>query len=177
MSKGFCSTCIEVLTKENTCPSIFKRGTGKCHLCDNARCKIRYRKDPEKFSKRGKEWIKNNWPKRQEINKRTVATRREREFGITQEQFDFKVAKQSGLCEICKQPMLAGVRNRTPCQDHNHITSELRDILCSSCNLMLGNCFENKEILANAIQYLQKHESGSSTQTAREDSRISSVTP
>jgi hypothetical protein len=104
--------------------------------------------------------------KQREYSKKSVARYREKLFGITQEQFDVKFAKQSGLCSICEQPMLANIRKKIPCQDHNHTTGKLRDLLCSSCNLLIGNCCENEKILANAIRYLQKHESDSSNQIA-----------
>jgi hypothetical protein len=55
-------------------------------------------------------------------------------------------------------------RTKRVCQDHNHETGKLRDLLCSSCNLLLGNCRENEEILLSAIRYLRKHNGDSSIQ-------------
>jgi Recombination endonuclease VII len=161
MANGKCSRCGIELSLENSNPSIALRRSGRCRGCDNARFKELYQKDPKKYNDRGKKWIKDNWEKRKKINSNAVATYRFKRFGITQEQFDFKFEQQGGLCKICKKPMQRDVKNLRPCQDHNHVTGELRDLLCSSCNLLLGNCFENKEILASAIQYLQKHTSDS----------------
>jgi hypothetical protein len=40
--------------------------------------------------------------------------------------------------------------------DHDHITNEVRGLLCRDCNVMLGLVKDNTETLKNAIQYLQK---------------------
>jgi len=40
--------------------------------------------------------------------------------------------------------------------DHNHATKKVRKLLCVSCNVLLGQCKENKEILARSIQYLEE---------------------
>jgi hypothetical protein len=165
MANGKCK-CGVKFTLENSNPSIVLRQSGKCRNCDNARFKVLYKKDPQKYKDRGKKWISDNWEKRQKINLNAVARYRLKKFGITQQEFDFKFQSQNGLCSICEQPMNRDVRNKRPCQDHNHVTGELRELLCSSCNLLIGNCFEDENILAKAISYLQKHKSGSSTKTA-----------
>ena len=52
-------------------------------------------------------------------------------MGITIQTYHKQMAKQQGLCYICKdQPAVA--------LDHNHITGEFRAILCNSCNLLVG---------------------------------------
>ena len=42
--------------------------------------------------------------------------------------------------------------------DHNHATKKVRGLLCVNCNIIIGNSFEDKNILANAIEYLNKYE-------------------
>ncbi len=88
-------------------------------------------------------------------------------YGVTPEDFDRKFEEQNGLCAICQQPMIG---KRKACQDHNHVSGKNRDILCSSCNCLIGYSYENKEILLSAIQYLEKHANDSSTQIVHVDS-------
>lgn len=54
-----------------------------------------------------------------------------------------------GECEICKIYTERVI-------DHCHISSSYRGMLCSHCNKMLGMARDNKEVLANAIRYLDR---------------------
>jgi len=40
--------------------------------------------------------------------------------------------------------------------DHDHITGEVRGLLCKRCNRALGILEDSIELLQRAIQYLQK---------------------
>jgi len=154
--KGLCGHCRTKLTEQNCAPVIFQSGYGFCRDCRNESSRLRYRRDPEPQKSRSSRWlaIKDN---RNSRTKSVVAWRRKKDFGITQEQFDAKFKAQNGLCAICKQPMLGQARTKVPCQDHDHKSGKLRDLICISCNLLLGHSYENKEILANAVLYLEKH--------------------
>lgn len=63
------------------------------------------------------------------------------------------VREQDNLCGICKSVM------SRPCIDHNHTTGEVRKLLCVPCNSLIGNAYEDIEILRSAIKYLQEYES------------------
>lgn len=63
-----------------------------------------------------------------------------------------KIAAQNNLCPICELPLY------TPCQDHNHLTGKVRDILCENCNRGLGMFAEVPERLEAAAIYLRRHE-------------------
>ena len=59
-------------------------------------------------------------------------------------------------CEICGIKLTSEF---TPLRskrviDHNHASGKLRGVLCSHCNTGIGLLMENKEILINAIRYL-----------------------
>jgi hypothetical protein len=131
-----------------------------------------YKDNVEKIKERSKKWRQEN-PEKHRLaankwaaanSKGQMSVYRLRKYNVTQEEFDYKFEKQQGLCAICQKPM------ERPCQDHDHVSGENRDLLCHACNLLLGNSREDIEILANAILYLQKHANGSSTQTAHVDS-------
>ena len=77
---------------------------------------------------------------------------------ITPEELDRKYAKQGGACMTCgvKLP-LYGTQGKTLCQDHEHKTGKLRDLLCPNCNHGIGKAKERIDILENWIAYLRRH--------------------
>jgi hypothetical protein len=76
-----------------------------------------------------------------------------RKYGITPEQYDLLEQQQNGLCEICKQVCLTGRRLAV---DHDHQTNKLRGLLCSRCNIGLGQFEESIERLQAAADYLRR---------------------
>ncbi len=78
-----------------------------------------------------------------------------RTYGITQEYYLGMYEEQQGCCDICKEPFIIHSKVHI---DHNHATGKVRSLLCANCNLGIGNLKENKEILLNAIKYLEKHQ-------------------
>jgi len=67
-------------------------------------------------------------------------------YGLTDEQM---AALDRGVqCKLC--PELATV------VDHCHETGAVRGFLCKPCNTGLGHFRDNPDVLANAIQYLQR---------------------
>lgn len=75
-----------------------------------------------------------------------------RNFGITLEQYDKILEKQSGGCKICGTKTPRGKGRFSV--DHDHLTGKIRGLLCNNCNHVLGNAKDNIKILAAAIQYL-----------------------
>ena len=75
-------------------------------------------------------------------------------YGITKEQFDTLLENQNHQCAICGDMLIIG---KQCCVDHKHDTGKIRGILCGHCNLLIGNCRENTEILQAAIEYLNRH--------------------
>jgi hypothetical protein len=75
-----------------------------------------------------------------------------RTFGISLKDYDKMFDRQGGVCAICgREP----VKQRL-CVDHDHVTEEIRGLLCRPCNLILGNACDDVSILNNAIKYLRK---------------------
>lgn len=78
-------------------------------------------------------------------------------YGITEQDLHIKYSKQNGRCSICNSPIDLSIhKKRSACVDHNHITGEVRDLLCSHCNKGLGMFLDNPELLRNAANYLDK---------------------
>lgn len=69
-------------------------------------------------------------------------------YGITQADKTVMVNNQGGLCAICKAEMTK------PFVDHCHTTGNIRGILCSACNSILGYARDSVATLKAAIDYL-----------------------
>lgn len=80
-------------------------------------------------------------------------------FGITLAEYQEKHDAQGGCCAICGQPETASRDGKTKwlAVDHNHTTQVVRQLLCSSCNVLIGHSRENPAILRAAAAYLERH--------------------
>lgn len=58
---------------------------------------------------------------------------------------------QKGLCGICKSVMIR------PLLDHCHKTMEVRGLLCSNCNVGLGQFKDDPDLLRAALSYLENN--------------------
>ena len=71
---------------------------------------------------------------------------------ITREQWEDMYEEQNGMCPICHRHM----NRKEPHVDHNHITNEVRQLLCPQCNTALGLVYEDLDIIDNMIDYINK---------------------
>lgn len=104
--------------------------------------------------------------KRRESNKRRYARRNETRrvkdwelgirfrYGLTKEEYDQKLAGQGGGCAICKAEHSGNSVAPRLAVDHNHITKEIRGLLCRRCNLFIG-FLENTSLYEQALRYLK----------------------
>ncbi len=78
-----------------------------------------------------------------------------RKHGLTVADYDRMLAAQRGRCAICrsKDPRGAGRWHI----DHDHVTGQVRGLLCSNCNLALGYLGDDPEIIKAAARYVAKH--------------------
>ena len=65
------------------------------------------------------------------------------------------VKQRSETCRICGKDSQANKRRLAI--DHNHNEGNIRDLLCSTCNISLGLIKENKQSLANMVKYLENN--------------------
>lgn len=72
-------------------------------------------------------------------------------YKITEREVNEYITKCCGLCEICKV-----YKGRRLVVDHNHESGNIRGLLCSQCNLGLGNFGDDPEVLKLAIKYLKE---------------------
>lgn len=73
-------------------------------------------------------------------------------YGITQERWESILIAQEGVCACCFGPP----SSRGWQVDHDHITGQVRGLLCQYCNVMLGNAFDATVRLQQGIDYLKR---------------------
>lgn len=76
-----------------------------------------------------------------------------RKYGITHAAYEELLKRQQGKCAICQS---ADCREKSGfwCIDHDHVTGQVRGLLCRMCNVGLGNLQESRLVLAMAVDYL-----------------------
>lgn len=113
-------------------------------------CGLEYRRTPWakktiakwKQTKSGQRCLRDGWYKRT--------------YGITLEQYNELLTKQSGVCAICgnKETALKKGKIKSLGVDHDHTTGKVRGLLCDACNRGLGSFKEDKNSLLWAVGYL-----------------------
>lgn len=83
----------------------------------------------------------------------SLAMKRFRKFGITHDDYEQMIKNQGGLCGICGKPPAPGSRGLVV--DHCHETGEVRGLLCTHCNLLLGHAKDDPEVLRRAVRWLE----------------------
>jgi len=78
------------------------------------------------------------------------------DYGITEIEFQAIMNDQKGCCAICGIDF--SELQRRADVDLCHITKQIRGLLCSDCNILLGKAKEDRNILFNAVTYLDSRE-------------------
>lgn len=187
METRVCSQCKEELpaTKEYFHKSSGKTGLhSHCRMCaqilylidseaHNKRTKENYIKNKDrilkqckKYYNKNKQYILERCQTYREYNsdiinekQRGIKRRKQRinSYGVTEEYIQSLMDFQKGCCAICGSSLIVPESRVSYCIDHNHTTGEVRGLLCSKCNTLLGFALDNKTILASAINYLIKY--------------------
>ena len=90
-----------------------------------------------------------------------------RNYNISLTEYAQMFADQNGVCAICEQPERAKLPGRKTAEtenrmrdlsvDHDHKTGTVRQLLCNSCNHVLGAAKDDPNILLAAADYLRRH--------------------
>jgi hypothetical protein len=73
-------------------------------------------------------------------------------YGITAVDYNTMYEIQGGRCAICQRATGA---TRRLSVDHDHVTLEVRGLLCRPCNTLLGHARDQVEFFERCIAYLQ----------------------
>jgi hypothetical protein len=79
-----------------------------------------------------------------------------RKFNISLEDYNNLLQNQKFSCAICNKQK-SDKLNRLLAVDHCHITGKIRGLLCTNCNMGIGNFQDNLDLLKIAIKYLEKY--------------------
>ena len=79
-------------------------------------------------------------------------------YGISSVEYDEMLAKQKGCCAICGRSGPGGRRRGHLVVDHNHVTGQIRGLLCHPCNTALGMFNDDSQVLVIATEYLKRFE-------------------
>jgi hypothetical protein len=74
-------------------------------------------------------------------------------FNITLADYERLVVEQKGCCAICLRPPTSGSLH----VDHDHVTKQVRQLLCRPCNMGLGIFGDDPALLEKGAAYLRKH--------------------
>ena len=77
------------------------------------------------------------------------------QHGITLEELHSKDAVTN--CEICEAKLTRGSSSNGRTMDHNHVTGEMRGVLCNNCNRGIGLLQDNPWIIKRSLEYLKKY--------------------
>ena len=102
-----------------------------CKGCTLLKRKEDYRKNRDKY--RSKELKKN--------------------YGITLEEYNLMFAEQDGCCAICGTHQCS--TGKSLAVDHDHISGQIRGLLCANCNTALGKLNDDIETILRAADYLR----------------------
>ena len=119
-----------------------RRADGKlpsCKSCRKAELKKYLAKHPD-FEK------KRYWANPMAVREKHL----KRKYKITLKDYDAMFLSQSGRCAICGKS-----QNRAFDVDHNHKTGQVRGLLCTNCNRMIGHAGDSSETLKCAAEYLE----------------------
>jgi len=151
MNTKICSKCKKELpaTLEffYKCKSCKGNLDTRCKKCKNELSKKWHKKNPIK-SKDGQD----KWRKTYGTPFYNRKNHLKKAYDMTLEDFDILYKKQNGKCKVCN----INYPKSKLCVDHDHISNEIRGLLCQACNKGLGCFKDNIDLLEKAILYLDQ---------------------
>jgi hypothetical protein len=119
----------------------------ECRVCQNQQTvmyhKRRVAEDPDGYAAHRDAVTHRSWLKQK--------------YGITPEDYETMLINQSYACAICQERETHRKGSSRFAVDHDHITGEVRGLLCDGCNVGLGRFKDDPMLLQSATQYLTNH--------------------
>ena len=81
-----------------------------------------------------------------------------RMYGLSKSNLIDLYDNQRGGCKTCGKLLtlaIGKIEKRTAFVDHDHITGDVRGLLCKNCNSIIGLAHESPEIMKSIIHYLK----------------------
>lgn len=122
-----------------------------------AQARARYAADPEYHKAKSIKHILNFRKNNPNANRNKHYKKR---YGITVEEYESMAKAQNYLCAICEKPETKTRKDGSTMilsVDHDHLTGQVRDLLCSKCNILLGYLETGNVTFSQLINYRKKH--------------------
>lgn len=132
-----------------------KNGYGsECLRCNHDRSRAWTAENRDRKRERGIEYRS-----RPEVQRRRHNRLVQKKFGISLDDYDELFAAQDGRCAICRntETQIRGGGPRRLAVDHDHSTGQVRALLCSKCNIGIGQFDDDPERMLAAVAYLRSH--------------------
>lgn len=78
-------------------------------------------------------------------------------YGLTPEDEARLITKQKNRCAICRGKNPGPKPGQNWCIDHDHVTGQVRGLLCHWCNAAIGLLKDDPGLIATAAAYVQRH--------------------
>lgn len=77
-------------------------------------------------------------------------------YGISGHDYDRLLDLQDGRCAVCRtrEP---GRKSQVFAVDHDHVTGQVRGLLCYNCNSAIGLLHDDPKLLRVAVRYVERH--------------------
>jgi hypothetical protein len=111
---------------------------GKCYRCKSCDAIARNK------------WRVNNIDRAKRSDREKLLKNR---YNISLKEYETLLEKQNFTCAICRQQD----STKSLAVDHDHITGNIRGLLCSSCNRGLGLLGDSVEAIKDVLKYLETH--------------------
>ena len=149
-----CSRCKKEFSIDNFYKNKSKKDGHNCY------CKDCANKSKDKWSINNKEKERNTAKVWRKKNKEKLRKQKRKEtlkkiYGITLNDYNEMFSNQSGCCAICGKHQ--SQENKALSVDHNHLTGEVRKLLCCKCNFLVGKIESNIDIIDNIFSYLEEN--------------------
>jgi hypothetical protein len=111
--------------------------------------------NPDFKAKRQAYWAKYYAANRDDLNRKKTYRKR---YGLTHAEYEALVIEQGGVCASCGVTPPAFPDRKRLVVDHDHVTGDVRGLLCPGCNIGIGHLGDSPARLQKAAWYLLRHQ-------------------
>lgn len=110
------------------------------------------KKNAEKLADQNKKWREAN---KEQDALVMLKARLKRKYNLSIEEYETLIESQNNSCKVCGTHARNNIKGKLYI-DHCHTTGKVRGLLCMKCNSALGLLNDDKELLQNLLDYLDK---------------------
>lgn len=78
-------------------------------------------------------------------------------FNLTVDNYHSLSQQQNHVCYLCSKPNMRKGKQERLGVDYDHVTGQVRKLLCDPCNRILGYIEKNPDLVHRMLQYLKDH--------------------